>query len=295
MESIKNLSKDIKGNLKSSYKESMKDETFKDLVKKLNISDEVGMFNTSKLEDSAWELKNCKNCKGLFDCQNKVMGHYLYPSLYGDTVDLIYVPCKFKKKNDEMLRSRMTEAKELEMASFKDIDVTDKKRVEVIRWLKKFYDEYDGVKYLKGLYLHGPFGSGKTYLISALLNELKKKKKAEVCIIYFQEVLRELKDDWNTYVEKTNYYSNVPILLIDDIGAEQVSEWGRDEVLGTILQNRMNKHLTTFFTSNLTIKELEYAFAATRSSVDNVKARRIIERIKFLAEDMEIITESKRK
>jgi len=66
-------------------------------------------------------------------------------------------------------------------------------------------------------------------------------------------------------------------------------------VLGTILQNRMNKHLTTFFTSNLTIKELEYAFAATRSSVDNVKARRIIERIKFLAEDMEIITESKRK
>ncbi len=295
MESIKNLGKDIKGNLKSSYKESMKDETFKSLVKKLGITEEVGALNTSKLEDSVEELKNCQNCKGLYECKNKVLGHYEYPKVYDKTIDLVFVPCKYKKQNDEMLASKMTAAKELAMASFKDIDVTDKNRVKVIKWLKNFYDEYDGIKDLKGLYLHGPFGSGKTYLISALLNELKNKKRAEVCIIYFQEVLRELKDDWNTYVEKTNYYSNVPILLLDDIGAEQVSEWGRDEVLGTILQNRMNKHLITFFTSNLTMKELEYALSTTKSNVDNVKARRIIERIKFLTEDMEIITESKRK
>jgi len=295
MESIKNLGKDIKGNLKISYKESMKDETFKSLVKKLGITEEIGALNTSKLEDSVEELKNCQNCKGLYECKNKVLGHYEYPKVYDKTIDLVFVPCKYKKQNDEMLASKMTAAKELAMASFKDIDVTDKNRVKVIKWLKNFYDEYDGIKDLKGLYLHGPFGSGKTYLISALLNELKNKKRAEVCIIYFQEVLRELKDDWNTYVEKTNYYSNVPILLLDDIGAEQVSEWGRDEVLGTILQNRMNKHLITFFTSNLTMKELEYALSTTKSNVDNVKARRIIERIKFLTEDMEIITESKRK
>jgi len=295
LESLKGLQNNVKGNLKATYNESLKDETFKKLVNKLHINEEVGSLNTSKLEDSVTELKKCQGCKGLYECKNKVLGHFLYPNVYGNTIDLLYVPCKYKKKNDEMLASRMTEAKELEMASFKDIDVTDKNRAKAIRWLKKFYDDYDGVKDLKGLYLHGPFGSGKTYLISALLNELKNKKRAEVCVIYFQEVLRELKDDWNTYVFKTNYYSNVPILLLDDIGAEQVSEWGRDEVLGTILQNRMNKHLITFFTSNLTIKELEYALSTTKSNVDSVKARRIIERIKFLTEDMEIITESKRK
>lgn len=295
LESLKSLQNNVKGNLKTTYKESLKDETFKNLVNKLHINEEVGSLNTSKLEDSVAELKRCQNCKGLYECKNKVLGHFLYPKVYDQTIDLVFAPCKYKKKNDEMLASRMTEAKELEMASFKDIDVTDKNRAKAIRWLKKFYDEYDGIKDLKGLYLHGPFGSGKTYLISALLNELKNKKRAEVCIIYFQEVLRELKDDWNTYVEKTNYYSNVPILLLDDIGAEQVSEWGRDEVLGTILQNRMNNHLITFFTSNLTLKELEYALSVTKSNVDSVKARRIIERIKFLTEDMEIITESKRK
>lgn len=36
------------------------------------------------------------------------------------------------------------------------------------------------------------------------------------------------------------------VLLIDDIGAENNSPWSRDEVLGTILQYRMDSDLTTF-------------------------------------------------
>ena len=31
------------------------------------------------------------------------------------------------------------------------------------------------------------------------------------------------------------------MLLLDDIGAETVTEWSRDEVLGTILQYRMEE------------------------------------------------------
>ena len=91
-----------------------------------------------------------------------------------------------------------------------------------------------------------------------------------------------------------NRYKNVDILLIDDIGAEKVTEWGRDEILGTILQYRMDKHKTTFFTSNYTIKELETNLSLANNNVDLVKARRIIERIKQLTIDVELISESKR-
>ena len=56
----------------------------------------------------------------------------------------------------------------------------------------------------------------------------------------------------------------------------------------------MNNHMTTFFTSNLTILELEYHLSLAKSSLDKVKARRIIERIKQLTLDMEIITDNKR-
>lgn len=295
MENIKNIGKVNKSDLVSEYKNNLKDDTFKDLVLKLKIDEEVGSINNSALLDSVSELKNCQDCPGLFNCKNKVIGHFLYPKKAGKIIELVYVPCKYKKENDKLLADRNTSSKELLNARFKEIDVTDKKRVKLIKWLKNFYDEYDGVKDLKGLYLHGTFGSGKTYLIYALLNELKINKKVDYVALYFPEILRTLKDDWDSYSDKIEYYSRVPILLLDDIGAETVSDWGRDEVLGTILQARMNNHLTTFFTSNLTIEELEYHLAVSKNSTDKVKARRIVERIKQLTEDVEIITENKRK
>ena len=88
------------------------------------------------------------------------------------------------------------------------------------------------------------------------------------------------------------YLENVDLLLIDDIGAEKVSEWSRDEILGTILQTRMNNYKTTFFTSNYTIDELENHFA---KDGDKVAAARIIERIKYLCEDIAIEGENRRK
>ena len=63
------------------------------------------------------------------------------------------------------------------------------------------------------------------------------------------------------------------MLLLDDIGAENTSNWSRDEVLGPILQYRMENHLPTFFTSNLTMDELEEALSTTSSGVDRVNAK----------------------
>ncbi len=281
--------------LLKDYKENLKNPDFQNLVTKLKINEYLGSLNNSSLEDCVKSLNNCKNCHGLYECQNKVIGHYLYPEKASNYIDFVYIPCQYEQQEEKLLETKKTASKELEMASFKDINVTDKKRVTLIKWLKDFYDAYDGIKDLKGLYLHGTFGSGKTYLIYALLNELKNKKKVNYIALYFPEILRTLKDDWDLFGENITKYSTVPILLIDDIGAETVSEWGRDEVLGTILQNRMNDHLPTFFTSNLTIEELETHLSQTKSNIDKVKARRIIERIKQLTTDMEIITTNYRK
>ena len=81
-------------------------------------------------------------------------------------------------------------------------------------------------------------------------------------------------------------------MLLDDIGAEKCSAWARDEVLGPILQYRMDSHLPTFFTSHLTLEELETSLAMTSSGVDKVKARRIVERIKQLTTDLELISKN---
>ena len=61
------------------------------------------------------------------------------------------------------------------------------------------------------------------------------------------------------------------------------------------MQYRMDNRLATFFTSNLTLNELEEHFIIKNNDEEKVKARRIMERIKFLTNNMELIDENRRK
>ena len=147
---------------------------------------------------------------------------------------------------------------------------------------------------VKGLYLNGSFGSGKTYLVSALFNDLAKRG-VKCAVIYYPEFIRDLKASFKTdYEEKYNYVKKVPLLLLDDIGAENVSNYNRDEVLGPILQYRMENSLPSFFTSNLNLDELYNNLSMTSSGVDKVKARRIVERIKQLTVSIELVSKNRR-
>ena len=100
---------------------------------------------------------------------------------------------------------------------------------------------------------------------------------------------------YDDFKEKFEYIKKIPLLLIDDIGAENVTYWSRDEILGSILQYRMEEGLTTFFTSNLNYDELENALSVTKGKVDNLKATRIMERIKNLTTNINVVGENRRK
>ena len=56
----------------------------------------------------------------------------------------------------------------------------------------------------------------------------------------------------------------------------------------------MDEHLPTFFTSNLDLKALEEHFSITREKVDHIKARRIIERIMQLTEQITMVSRNLR-
>ena len=277
-------------------------KTFQNLTQKLNLPKEYLMKYTTSLEESCKELDNCKKCKHLLDCKNSYKGHVFYPEILSDNLVFDYIPCKYKKQFDEENKYKKNiylfeVPKEIKEASMKNIDLENADRFEIIKWLKKFLDNYQKRSGMKGLYLTGNFGCGKTYLVSAALNELAKKNH-QIAIIYYPEFLRSLKEsfgDSETYNEKFRLAKNVEILLLDDIGAETMTEWSRDEVLGTILQYRMQEGLTTFFTSNLTIEDLEEHFSVSTRGIEKVKAKRIVERIKQLTTEMTLVSENKRK
>ena len=271
--------------LKDDYIKSLKDEKFKKLVNKLKLTDEIGMRYTSKLETTILELNNCSKCKHLIECKNKVNGCVYYPTLSDGRLEFNYVACKYKNKLLEEQRIKKSTcfgvSEDIKNAKMSDIDINDNKRIEIIKWLKSFYDNYPKEK--KGLFLHGSFGSGKTYLISALLNELAKKNYDSV-IVYYPELLTKLKSSFDVegesnYSDLINQLKKADLLLLDDLGAETVTNWSRDEILGTILQYRMENNLSTFITSNLNIEELEVHLSLVKNNMDKVKSRRIIERI----------------
>ena len=283
--------------LEANYKRALEDESFKNLVAKTGLSHKELMKHTSHLEESLEELKHCANCKNMAMCKNKIEGFVYYPENQNGRLKFDYIACKYKKQE---IRDKETSCNFYEMpesikrASMKDIALDDANRVEAIKWLKKFYDTYEGNPHQKGLYLHGSFGSGKTYLISAMLNELSKKN-VDITIVYYPELLRNLKEAFETdFASRVNKLKKTSILFLDDIGAEAVTPWARDEILGTILQYRMDAELPTFFTSNLTIDELEAHLSSTKSGVEKVKARRIIERVKHLTDNIELVSKNRR-
>lgn len=308
MENInKTLNKNIKDldyKLKLSYEESKKDETFKELVDSINLSDDKLMKYTSRIEECTLEYKNCKKCKSLSSCKNSMTGYCYLPILNEGVLSFSYVACKYKEKYDEENKytkniTSIDIPREIKNAKMKDIYTDDKNRVEVIKWLTNYIKEYRSGKHNKGLFLHGNFGCGKTYLIAAMFNELAKSNVKSV-IVYWPEYLRTLKGSFqsNSNDEFNNKFNEVKyakVLLIDDLGAETTTSWSRDEILGTILQYRMQEELPTFITSNLNIKELEDHLSIAGNKSEKVKAVRIVERVKQLTIDMEMISKNNRK
>lgn len=111
----------------------------------------------------------------------------------------------------------------------------------------------------KGMYLHGGVGTGKTHIAYALMKEARSR---EISTRFYNtgELLREIKQDFNRpWGEKSHIDEAIMeyrgLLILDDIGAEKISDWVA-ETFYIIVNERYNEKLPTIFTSNLNISEL---------------------------------------
>lgn len=294
---FKNIS-DNKAFLEKEYKEALKDEYFKKIVSSLKLEDKVLMKYTSKIMQAATELRNSeKDDKCLL---NEIPGFIFTPYVVDGQLNFTYKASTAKKEELDEVEYvkngyKFEVSKQIRNAKMSEIYTDDKNRIELIKWVTTFIKEYKKGNATKGLYLSGNFGSGKSYIVSACLNELVKDGYT-AAMIYYPEFLRSLKSSFSTdFDEQYDYARKSDLLLLDDIGAENITPWSRDEILGPILQYRMENNLATFFTSNLTIDELEVHLSEGKNSVDKVKAKRIIERIKYLSTELKLISKNQRK
>ncbi len=302
---MKNVMDEIKSNgyksydVAKNYENALENPVFADFVSKLKLDSNKLMKYTTTLEECCSNYNACLKCKGLVHCVFKLEGYCYLPKVIDGRLEFDYQPCKYMKKHnkDKAYQNNVyyvSLPKAIREASFKNIYNNDSNRYDAIIWINAFLGNYRKGKADKGLYLSGNFGCGKSYLISALFNELAKDG-VRSAILFWPEFLRDLKASFSVdFKEKYEYIKNAPLLLIDDIGAEATTEWSRDEIFCPLVQYRMDEHLPTFFTSNYDLKALEEHFSITRDNVNHVKARRIIERISQLTEQVTMISKNLR-
>lgn len=147
----------------------------------------------------------------------------------------------------------------------------------------------------KGLYIYGKTGIGKSYLLGCVYNYFKLNK-VEPAIIYFPEFVRKMKAKIanGEYINIIDEIRTQDILLIDDIGAENITEFVRDEILVPIVSYRAAENLLTFFTSNLSIADLNLTLSQTKNTIDETKSMRILDRIRYLAKPVYLEAQNER-
>lgn len=174
----------------------------------------------------------------------------------------------------------------LKNVSFLDVYRDDVQRITVLKRMIEFVNDYPNN--LKGLYLYGDFGVGKSFMVAALAHDLSEKRGVSSTLLHYPSFVIDAKNAISDGSVKTlvDEIKLSEVLILDDIGAEQSTPWVRDEILQVILQYRMQENLPTFFTSNFNFEDLEQHFAKGKHGNDETwEARRVMERIRYLAEE----------
>ncbi|WP_028778771.1 primosomal protein DnaI [Shimazuella kribbensis] len=253
-----------------------------------------------KLKQYIKDQEQCSGCKGLETCPNMVEGHCSQLVEYGGFIDLQMKKCRMLEMYEsQQRRKRLIKShkipKDVLEATFQSIQMDEARMqaiTEVIGYSRKFKDELPAT----GLYLHGSFGTGKSYLAGALMNHLSEigiDSYMAYVPDFIQAVYATFKE--GTTNELIEDIKQVKVLILDDIGAETLSQWSRDDFLGNVLQHRMADRLPTIFTSNLTLDELETHLSYTsKGPREPLKAGRIMERIRHYTKPVQVLGHNRR-
>ncbi|KRL38609.1 primosomal protein DnaI [Liquorilactobacillus uvarum] len=223
-------------------------------------------------------------------------------TLNNHLIDVTYVPSEalMVQKKRQAVHNRVRSInmpKNIRDAELADYDLEG--RELAAEAAGRFIEEYTSSpkKFHRAMYLQGSFGVGKTYLLGAIANGLAEEGVAST-LLHFPSFAVEMKNSIgnNGTMKMVDEVKRTPVLMLDDIGADQLSSWIRDDILGVILQYRMQEELPTFFSSNLDMVQLEKQYLTTnnRGEAEPLKAKRIMERIRFLAEEFRIVGRNRR-
>jgi DNA replication protein DnaC len=200
---------------------------------------------------------------------------------------------RIRREQEE--RERQRECLMNKVKKYRDISVIDKKFLESrfensdmgdkhMTVAKKYAENFikDGTAQ-GGILLYGGVGIGKTYATACICNELMENGKTTLVMnlgLYLIKIRREWAEAENDVL---NYVKTCDLLVIDDLGSENVSEFTKEKIFN-LIDTRYRANRPMLITTNLTPVEIEKTLGS-----------RIADRIAGTCLAYEVKGESKRK
>ena len=174
-----------------------------------------------------------------------------------------YTPCKCRKAEIEAENERERKQKEAvtierlrSMSGIPDLYVnanfssfkerTDNKAI--LHMIRRYVEKFDQMAEKgNGLLFHGSVGTGKTYAAACIGNELIQRCKSVFMTSTYTMLKLRDPDEEEAYM---NRIRRCALLIIDDIGAERSTEFGRERVFGYI-DARLGEKKPMILTTNL--------------------------------------------
>mgnify|MGYP001342037784 CR=1 FL=1 len=244
------------------------------------------------LQEFVREAENCRYCPGLGRCANLLKGYQskLTLNTHGK-IDIVMNPCHLliqkeeNAKGEELHTRRFFISQELQNASLKKIWRSQSRR-SAIHGINNFLEGYES-NTGKGLYLWGPSGVGKSWLVTAMANELESRG-VKVVMINLPVFMAAHLNAEEKAVDPREVYARcveAPVLVLDNIGTLPLPASYRDEWLGSILNRRVNEQRPTVYTSRYDLDNLVRKLAYSKEE-HKLRAQRILQRIGFFTEEI---------
>lgn len=250
-----------------------------------------------RIQKGLTNMKKCAGCSGLHECRQPQKGQVNALSYDGMLVlqpKLCAYASAYQSERAHLKKFWINQMPEhLKTVSIKQIDQSK----ESNDYLPAFAEVTLNLSQPEqGLYLCGAVGTGKTYLACCIANYFARKGQS---VVFVQtpgwiSKMKGMFNDPDGFERELEMMKKASVVILDDIGAESVTPWVRDELLFPILNERMENGRLTYFTSNEELSSLQDHYAYSSMGEEKMKAVRLMERIKMLSKPVEIQGKNRR-